>query len=69
MALQWLLYPLAVIAYDLVESVFQEFAFFLFIVSMGIVAAYLQMNFPETKGKSTMEIIKLLGYRNNDKKV
>jgi len=68
MALQWLLYPLAILCYDAIEPLFQEFSFFLFIISMGLVAAYCQLNFPETKNKSTLEILRLLGMKEKDER-
>lgn len=66
MFVQWLMAFFATFIFLLLEGVVGTYSFFLFIVPMTIITVYFFFVFPETKNKSILEIIALLGYKAED---
>lgn len=61
-AAQWIVSCLANAIFFPLSNLIHEWSFFLFIVPLVTISIYLYFRFPETKNRSTLEIIKSLGY-------
>lgn len=61
--IQWISGCVANTIFYPLEGAINEWSFFIFIVPLTIISIYLYFTFPETKNKSTLEIMKSLGYK------
>jgi len=65
MITQWLFYILSVMIYKWLEPQMGKWTFLIFVLPTGLVSVYFHRNFPETAGKSSLEIIAALGFIEN----
>lgn len=65
MALHWIAVGIANGAFYPLEGAVHEFSFLLFIIPLTTISIFLYFKLPETKNRTALEIIELLGYRSD----
>lgn len=65
MVLQWIFLISTILLYKELEVYWHKWTFLIFVFPTFILTAYFHWKFPETMGKSTLEIIQMMGYKFN----